>query len=129
VQRRLQALLDQDQVHRVVAGHVPAPLHAVIAAVGVAHRAMHRLVRQHELRLRETEVLDELRVEVERLRVGAGGGAPVAADLQRQMHHQRAEERPLHDEAGARCSQLGEDRLERGALVGHGLNVRTGPDR
>ena len=109
----------------MVAGHVPAPLHAMVAAVGVAHRAVHRLVRQHELRLREIQVFDERGIEIEGLRVGAGGGAPVAAGFQRQMHHQRAEEGALHDETGARSRELGEDRLQGVGL----LSAHTGPDR
>ncbi len=116
MQRRLQAFLDQHQVDGVIAGHIPAPLDAMVAAMRMAHGAVHRLVRQNELRLRQRKIVDKLGIEVEGLRIGAGGGAPFTAHLQRQMHHQRTEKRTLHDETGARRGELGEDGLKCGVV-------------
>jgi len=47
--RRLEPFLDEQQVHGVVGRDIPAPARAMIAAREVTERAVHGLVREHEL--------------------------------------------------------------------------------
>ena len=93
-----------------IAGNVPAAPVAVLAAREVRQRAMQRLVRQHELGLLEGKLIDVVAVVVERFGVGGGGAAPLGIALdQRQAQHQRAEERLVNNEPGARGGELGFD--------------------
>jgi hypothetical protein len=117
VRRRLQAVVDEQRVDGEVAGQVPLVLDAVLAAGEVRERAVQRLVREHELRLRQRQGGDVLGIEVEGARVRRGGRAPVLlCRHHRQPQRERAEERLVEDEPGP-CG--GELRLELCGVVGH----------
>jgi hypothetical protein len=67
-------------------------------------------MREHELDLGQRQARDVRRVVIERARIGGDGLAPPRRDRdEREMHDERADERPLQDQARARRSQLGRD--------------------
>ncbi|MNC87034.1 hypothetical protein D3C83_27290 [compost metagenome] len=70
-------------------------------------RAVHRLVRDHELGLRKAELRDVGRIEVDHARVRRDGFAPArVGGLQRQVQRQRPEERLIEDESCARRAKF-----------------------
>ena len=110
--RRSHPLLNQDEVHGMVAGDVPALSHPMRAPREMRERAMQRLVREHELRLGEGQPCDVVRIKVERPGIGRDRGAMARARRgERQMHDQRPNEGTLQDEPGAGRGELGVDLL------------------
>ena len=76
----------------MVTGDVPALKLSMLASGKMRQRAVHRIMRQHELRLHQSEMLDEGRVVVKVARVGAGRAqAAILHSLEFQMHHQGTE--------------------------------------
>ena len=94
----------------MVARDIPALELAMLTPGKMRQRAVHRIVRQHELRLRQRQMLDEGRIVVKVSCVGAGSAqAAILYGLEFQMHHQGAEKRFFQDQARARGGKLGLD--------------------
>ena len=106
--RRLEPVVDQQQIDSIVGGDVPAAQRAVTAPREVPERAVHCLMRQHELRLRKIDALNVFGIEVKSARVGGDRVAPRGISrYERKVHDERADERLLQNEARARGSELG----------------------
>ena len=75
---------------------------------------MQGFMSKHKLRLLQRQPPNVLGIVVKRSNVGAYGLAAFRLGRSHgQPQHQRAEERPVQDQAGARCTELGFD------FVGH----------
>jgi hypothetical protein len=77
----------------VVASDIPASYFTMVTPCKMRQCAMHRIVREHELRLCQRQMLNKLRVVVEKSRVGAGGphATLACAGFEFEVHHQRAQ--------------------------------------
>src|SRR5690606_3706500 len=102
---RRQTLLDQQQIHRVVAGGIPTVAQAVIAAREVSQRAVQRLVGEHELRLTRIQAPNVRRAVIDPTCIGGYRLAP-AGGLEGQMQQQHADEGLVQNEPGARGGKL-----------------------
>ena len=66
IDRQRNTIVGQHEVDRMIAGDIPASAHPMRPPREVPERAMHRLVREGELRIGKAQAVDERRVKPER---------------------------------------------------------------